>query len=383
MPLEIIRNDITRVSADVIVNSANPKPKIGYGVDSRIYKAAGKKELLEQRRKIGNIAPGDCAITDAFDLDAKYIIHTVGPVWHGGRKNEEETVKKCYRNCLESARKLGAESIAFPLISTGNYGFPKDRALSIAIDEIGKFLFESDMTVYLVVYDRKSFKISEKLFKDIKSYIEEREVSYFPPPFLVGSAPLLNRSMARSDYEAEYYDEAMLLEPEADQATRHEIPSFKPKKTIEEEIPKYLIDEEEDFPEVPSALEEALADETDIDAIIKNRADTFQEMLFRIIDRKELTDPYVYKKANIDRKLFSKIRSDVNYNPSKKTAVALAIALELNLDETKDLLLRAGIALSPSSVFDLIIEYCIENRITDIHEINCILFDYDQPTLGV
>ena len=142
-------------------------------------------------------------------------------------------------------------------------------------------------------------------------------------------------------------------------------------------------DEEEDFPEVPSALEEALADETDIDAIIKNRADTFQEMLFRIIDRKELTDPYVYKKANIDRKLFSKIRSDVNYNPSKKTAVALAIALELNLDETKDLLLRAGIALSPSSVFDLIIEYCIENRITDIHEINCILFDYDQPTLGV
>ena len=321
MAFQIIRNNIIDVEADAIVNTANPLAAIGPGVDHAIYEAAGRDELLAERKKIGFMSPGEVAFTPAFELNADYIIHTVGPTWDGGDKGERETVAQCYRRSLELADELGCESIAFPLIATGNYGFPKDEALKIALSVISSFLLSHEMEVLLVVYDKESFEVSGKLFSDIKAYIEDEEAVYQP------------RRRRR------------LYADEADEYTLSTIGAGIDKKVLH--------------------LEK-----------------TFQEHLFTLIDRRGLKDPEVYKKANIDRKHFSKIRSNTAYQPSKMTAVALAIALELNLDQTRDLLMRAGLALSSSSVFDRIIEYCIENEVYDIYEINCILFEYDQPLLG-
>ena len=376
MPLEIIRNDITKVRADAIINTANPKVAVGDGVDSAIYAAAGRDLLLAERARIGELRPGECAATPAFALPAKYIIHTVGPAWEGGGKGETETVAKCYRNSLQKAKELNCESAAFPLISAGTYGFPKDVALKIAVSEISGFLFGCDMTVYLVVYDRKSFEVSGKAFSEIKSYIDESDVvvrAHRRPEREVFEGSLSIRSddgpYRPANTDAFRFDDAMRSAPSMGgyfpDGSGAPAPAAKKRRTGI-------------FPSV-SRPEKA---EKSIDDVIKDKDETFQQFLFRIIDRKGLTDPEVYKKANIDRKHFSKIRSNVNYNPSKKTALALAVALELNLDETRDLLLKAGLALTRSSVFDIIMEYCIVHKITDVYEINCILFEYDQPTLG-
>ena len=349
MSLEIIRNDITKVYADAIVNTANPMVAVGYGVDSAIYEAAGKEALLAERKKIGVLHPGEVAETPAFLLHARYILHTVGPVWEGGSSGEVETVARCYRNALEKARALGCESIAFPLLASGTYGFPKDVALKTAIAEISGFLLNNEMTVYLVVYDKKSFEISGKVFHDVTEYISENEIREQK------AYPASSQARRRREAASAFFNQADA-------------------GTISEKAAYYAS---------PGAMAlSAALPEEDIDDIIRHREDTFQEYLFRLIDRKGLEDKEVYKKANIDRKHFSKIRSNANYNPSKRTALALAVALGLNLDETRDLLLKAGIALSRSNTFDIIMEYCIEHRITDIYEINCILFKYDQPMLG-
>ena len=390
MALQIIRNNIINVEADAIVNTANPEVAVGRGVDRSIYEAAGWGRLLEAREKIGKMSPGDAAWTPAFDLHAKYIIHTVGPAWRGGDHGERETVAMCYSRSLELAAELGCESIAFPLIATGTYGFPKDEALRIAMAEISRFLLENEMEVLLVVYDKESFEVSGKLFSDIRSYIGDREAAYDavyrssgPEEFYSRSIPgssakqiseqtapkangkrsfldrILNRDRAEEDYtqieEAPAIDDEYDLFEDAD-AEAFYAPSYAPA-----------------FPSETMSLEDRL----------EHLDKTFQQYLFMLIDRRGLSDPDVYKKANIDRKHFSKIRSNVDYSPSKRTALALAIALELSLDETRDLLARAGLALSPSIVSDKIIEYCIETSNYDIYEINCILFKYDQPTLGV
>ena len=333
MSLEIIRNDITKVVADAIVNTANPQVAVGYGVDSAIYEAAGKEALLAAREKIGVLKVGEVAETPAFNLPAKFILHAVGPLWEGGQKGEVELVAQCYRRALAMARDLSCESIAFPLLASGTYGFPKDVALKTAISEISSFLFDNDMTVYLVVYDKESFEISGKVFRDVAEYISESEVA-----------------------EARAYNEVSAL-----------YQTFGRRKNAGRKAQDALA--VEGLPE-------------DIDDIIRHKEETFQEYLFRLIDRRGMSDPEVYKKANIDRKHFSKIRSNVDYQPTKRTALALAIALGLNLDETRDLLLKAGIALTHSNDFDIIIEYCIKQQLNDINEINCILFKYNQPTLG-
>ena len=338
MPFEIIRNDITKVRADAVVNTANPHVAVGSGVDRAIYEAAGRDALLAERAVIGELRPGECAATPAFELPAKYIIHTVGPAWEGGSSGEIETLARCYRGCLEKAEELKCGSVAFPLISSGTYGFPKDAALKTAVSEISSFLFGSDMTVYLVVYNKEAFEISGKVFSGVKSYIEESEIR----------APERSRNV--------YFPEGSSVFCGASAPKR--------KAGI--------------LPSIGSFRRSSKS----IDDVIKEKDETFQQYLFRIIDRKGLTDPEVYKKANIDRKHFSKIRGNVDYNPSRKTALALAVALELNLDETRDLLLKAGLALTHSSTFDLIMEYCIEHKVYDIYEINCILFSYGQPTLG-
>ena len=403
MALQIIRNNIVNVEADAIVNTANPKVAVGRGVDLAIYEAAGRERLLEARAKIGVMKPGEAAYTPAFDLRAKYIIHTVGPAWRGGGFGERETVARCYSNSLELAAELGCESIAFPLIATGTYGFPKDEALRIAIAEISGFLLGNEMEVMLVVYDKESFRVSGKLFSDIRTLIEDSEVDE-----LVLSEPdrrsrLFHNRAGRAKATGSAVRKPEIFENEIKLFSRSldadygmsvpEMPgipedieeSSRILTEYEEALQYNECDYSEETVEAPAlgAFPDAFPTEKEsLDDRLIHLDKTFQQYLFMLIDRRGLSDPDVYKKANIDRKHFSKIRSNVDYMPSKKTALALALALELSLDETKDLLARAGLALSPSLMSDRIIEYCIETRNYNIYDINCILFEYDQPTLG-
>jgi len=384
MPLNIIRNDISKVSADAIVNTANPQVAIGYGVDQSIYEAAGAEKLLAERAKIGPMRPGQAAATPAFALDAKYIIHTVGPVWEGGGCGEREAVASCYKESLRIADELHCESVAFPLISTGTYGFPKDEALQIAIREISSFLFTHDMTVYMVVYDKKSFVISTKAFGDVQSYIEEQDVK--PPASSYYSrreTTALDRRRRNVARQKNVHSSSVLSAGGAagrDLARKREEAL---KQELLEELYAQEADESEDIVDAFSIpVEDSFVESAaSLDEILDKESETFQQMLFRIIDRKGMSDPEVYKKANLDRKLFSKIRSNEHYVPSKRTALAFAVALELNLDETADLLRAAGLALSPSSRFDQIVGYCISRKIYDIIEINTYLFNYDEPLL--
>jgi len=325
MPLEIIRNDITKVHADAIVNAADPSLLGGGGTDGAIHKAAGPG-LLAECKNLGGCKAGEAKITEGYDLPAKYVIHTVGPVWHDGSSGEEKLLADCYKNSLELAKKHKLESVAFPLISSGTFGYPRDKALSTAISAIGEFLLKNDMTVYLVVYDSASFMLSEKLFSSIKEYIDDN-----------------------------------YIEERASNFRRYRI-----RENLVREYPNAAVSKRE----------------RSLDDVVKNLDETFSQMLLRLIDEKGMKDSETYKKANIDRKLFSKIRNDIYYKPSKQTAVAFAVALELNLDETRDLLGRAGFALSRSCRFDIIIQYFIEHNNYDIFEINEALFAFEQNLIG-
>lgn len=336
MPLQIIRNDITKVHADAIVNAANSSLLGGGGVDGAIHRAAGPK-LLEECRALGGCEVGQAKITKGYNLPAKYIIHTVGPIWTGGMNNEEKLLSDCYRNSLALARVNNFESIAFPLISSGAFGYPKDKALKTAISVIGEFLLAYDMTVFLVVYDKAAFVLSEKLFSSIAQYIDDK---YIEEHFSARSSRVEEIRLLRENV----IEDEPLLDSKAY--------AFKKKS------------------------------KRSLDDIVKNMDETFSQMLLRLIDEKGMTDAETYKKANIDRKLFSKIRNDIDYKPSKPTVIAFAIALKLNLDETRDLLLSAGFALSRSSKFDVIIEYFIEDGNYNIFEINEALFVFDQNLLG-
>lgn len=366
MSFQIVRNDITKVKADVIVNTANPYPVIGSGTDSAVYHAAGEQQLLAERKKIGNIAPGQVAVTPAFNLSAKYIIHTVGPTWEDGNHGERDILHSCYEKSLTKAAELKANSIAFPLIATGVYGFPKNEALNIALAEIGKFLLTHDMKVILVVFDRKSFELSEELIGDIDEFIDDHGV--------------------RIAREAEYGSGMDRLE-------RRRIELSSMLADTDEELfhrRTELIDaeeEEEIFDGVPAPMAPMSAPLMDMEAeslddMLQNTGDTFQQKLFQLIDDSGMDDVTVYKKANIDRKVFSRIRCKEDYKPKKKTAVAFAIALQLDMPTMLDLLSRAEIAFSPSNKFDLIITYFVTHGIYDIFEINAALFKYGQPILG-
>ena len=175
MPFEIVRNDIVNMHTDAIVNTANPTPVVGYGVDAGVHKKA-EENLLKERQKIGDIPFGASAITPGFNLNANYVIHTVGPVWQGGNNNEEALLKSCYTSSLELALKHNCESIAFPLISAGNHGFPKHLALQIAINAFSEFLLKHEMQIYLVVFGSDAFALSEKLFNSVQSYIDDKYI---------------------------------------------------------------------------------------------------------------------------------------------------------------------------------------------------------------
>ncbi len=390
MPFQIIRNDITKVKSDAIVNTANPNPIIGSGTDSAIYKAAGEQELLAERAKIGAISPGDAVYTPAFALDAKYIIHTVGPAWVDGEHGEREILHSCYKKSLELAAELSCESIAFPLIAAGVYGFPKGEALQIALMEINRFLLTHDMEVILVVFDRKAFELSGKLVSGIQQYIDDYAVL----------------ETRQAEYSLEYgsrtTEERMRIEAElARYHSRNDASVVKPGAPVPAANGESILSEEKHLPQEENPSQEENLTQAEhlpqgtgtpefdfnssgmkLDDVLNNAEDTFQQRLFKLIDASGMDDVTVYKKANIDRKVFSKIRSNVDYHPKKKTAVAFAIALELDLPQMQDLLSRAEIAFSPSNKFDLIITYFITNQIYDIYEINAALFQYGQPCLG-
>ena len=384
MPFHIIRDNIARVHADAIVNTANPEPVYAGGTDSAIYHAAGRDRLLAERKKIGRINPGQAAFTPAFALHAKYIIHTVGPVWQGGDRGEFELLASCYRNALGIARRLGCESIAFPLISTGVYGFPKDRALEIALREISVFLEKSEMDVTLVVFDRQSFDLSAGLAADIRQYINENYVTEQTAEEYAIDDQYLGQSLNQTLRPAARRE----LQRRSARHSRLESPSRKSDakdSSPQGEKPDYLLREEGAAYEPDQSVSSAPSrprPQRSLQDVMSQVGESFQECLLRLIDQRGLTDAQVYKRANIDRKLFSKIRCNPHYIPRRKTIISLAVALELNIDEMTDLLLKAGIALSPGSKFDLIIRYCVENQIYDSMTINAILFDYDQPLLG-
>lgn len=361
MPLEIVRQDITNMTVDAIVNAANSTLLGGGGVDGAIHKAAGSA-LLEECKTLGGCSVGEAKITGAYNLPCKYVIHTVGPVWQGGNFNEKVLLASCYKNSLDLAKKRDLESIAFPLISTGAYCYPKEEALKVAVDVITDFLSENDMHIYIVVFDKSSFRISNSLFSDIQEYIDDNYVSSntnFRSSTLSdsGESHILYQSIC--SYDAKKTGDTTLLSDEG-------LPMM---------VPRQLASE----PRVPVC---ASSDNSDLNKILENLDESFSEMLLRKIDEKGMTDSECYKKANIDRKHFSKIRSNKNYRPKKQTALAFAVALELNLTETEEMLKKAGFALSKSSKFDVIIEFFISKGIYDVYEINEALFAFDQNLLG-
>ncbi len=336
MPLFIVRNDITRMEVDAIVNAANESLLGGGGVDGAIHRAAGPK-LLEECRALGGCATGQAKLTGAYRLPAKYVIHTVGPVWRGGGAGERELLASAYRSSLELALANRCESVAFPLLSAGAYGYPRDQALRVAVDTIAAFVLCQEITVYLVIYDRASYSIGEKLFADIAASIDDQYVERHTDRRWEQSRRALARRLPP----------AVLWEAES---------SLPPMAAC---LP-------------PESLEEALG----------KLDESFSQMLLRKIDEAGLTDAQCYKKANIDRKLFSKIRSNVWYKPSKPTAMAFAVALELPMGEARELLEKAGYAFSHASRFDIIVEYFIARQNYNIFEINEALFAFDQPLLG-
>ena len=333
MPLRIVRNDITKMKVDAIVNAANKTLLGGGGVDGAIHKAAGIR-LLAECMTLGGCDTGKAKITKGYKLPCRYVIHTVGPVYVDGTHGEKELLESCYRESLMLAKENACESVAFPLISSGVYGYPKDQALKVAIDVISDFLLKNDMTVYLVVFDRAAFNIGEKLFSDIAEYIDDKYVS----DHIDSRVERMRRAEGNRTFARP----------------------------------------------LAAKCEECCAAPfgDDLDAILSEIDESFSQMLLRKIDEKGMTDAECYKKANIDRKLFSKIRSDVNYKPSKPTAIAFAISLELTLSETAELLKKAGFALSHSNKFDIIIEYFISRGNYNVFEINEALFAFDQCLLG-
>ena len=348
VPLQIVRNDITQMKVDAIVNAANESLLGGGGVDGSTHQAAGP-ELLAESRTLHGCRPGEAKITGAYRLPCQYVIHTVGPRWHDGRSRERETLVSCYRSALSLAAEHGCESVAFPLISSGAFGYPRDQALRVAVDTIGEFLFTHDMTVYLVVFDRKSYQIGSKLFSDIAACIDDQYVARQP-----------YRRPNRGDDE-----------PRIQYSLRDE------RDASEERIRNWL-GEADGAPRTPWAVREPLS----LDDALKRLDESFSEMLLRKIRESGMTDAACYKKANIDRKLFSKIKNDKHYQPSKPTAIAFCLALELPMGEMRDLLSKAGYAMTHASKFDIIVEYFVRRGNYNVFEINEALFAFDQNLIG-
>ncbi len=379
MPFQIVRNDITKMQVDAIVNTANPMPGYGAGIDTAVYEAAGVKELLVKRHEIGVIDCGHSVITDGYKLPAKYIIHTVGTAWQGGDKGEESVIRNCYRSVFKVAEENDVKSLAIPLLASGSYGFPKGIALRIALSEIEAFMFEHDMELYLVVFDEKSFSLSSELYSDIDEYINDNYVAEKEEEEYHGSY----YSHEDRDFRASRVAQGRLFAgavgnladafAKRKQSRKHRAETV---ECFEDSLADYELAEESKM-----ILAAPMAAKS-LDDVVKNLDKTFMELVFSFADERNMTDVELQKRANLNRKAFSKLKCGTTKNPSKATALALAVALKLNLDDTKDLLSRAGLALSPCSKQDIIVQYFIEREAYDIYAINVALFEHGEQLLG-
>ena len=374
MPFKIVRNDITKMHVDAIVNTANEAPTYGTGVDTAVYHAAGEVELLQEREKIGWLKMGDVAITPGFKLPAKYIIHAVSPLYIDGNSNEESLLRGCYKKSLALAYEHRCESIAFPLISTGGFGYPKEEGMRIAVDEINAFLLKHKMLVYLVVFDTVATKLGLSLNPELEAYIDhnyvcdKREEEYGDRYF---------GSVAKGDPN---YDAYRISRERVEKAVR------RPKQDIDEccmrnEVVMESfagalscpIEGKDSYDEFINASDTALKER------MQHMSDTFQEYLLFLMENKGLKPAEVYKRAIITKQLFSKIKLNPNYHPDKATAMRLCVGAKLNIDETKDLLGRAGYALSPCDKRDIIFSFFIENHVHDMIEIDIALEEHGLP----
>ncbi len=421
MPFEIVRNDITRMETDAIVNAANASLLGGGGVDGAIHRAAGPR-LLEACRALGGCRTGEAKATPGFDLPCRWVIHTVGPIWEDGRHGEEALLASCYRNSLRLAKELRCESVAFPLISAGAYGYPREEALRVATEAIRAFLLEEEMRVVLVVFDKASFAISKARYDSIQSFIDD---SFFPPEWECTEArrrPGANLSVpfekpledSKPPKAAPRRTESRSSEPRycsscgrrmqpglsfcaycgaADRDGAVECaatPSVPP--PAPSVMPKPSKAKGPSGAGVPGAGDAKVSDRVgttyreeayiSLDDYLRKMDEGFRDMLLRKIDERGMTDAECYKQANVDRKLFNKIKNQTDYRPGKSTVLAFAVALRLPMPEIREMLMKAGYSLSHSSKFDLIVEYYIKRGCYDVYEINEALFAFDQRLLG-
>lgn len=333
---------------DAIVNTANTKPIIGSGCDYAVYKAAGKRRLSEYREKnIGEVPEGDVFLTPGFRLPAHYIIHAVSPHYIDGVHGEEEKLRDCYRKSLSLAWEQQCRSIAFPVISTGSFGYPKEEGIRIAADEIQAFLQNHEMLIYLVVFDAQSARYGKRFDKDLQAYIDENYVG--------------------AKHHEEYSIQTMALRRDLDDE------SFSPYENDLYEDDLYEEDSDEDSEEENEFTE---LHESKLEERMKHLSDSFSEYLLYLIEEKGMTNADVYKRALVDKKTFSKIKNHADYHPQKMTAMCLCMGAKLNLDETRDLLTRAGYALSPCDKTDIIFSYFIENQIYDMIELDIQLEEH-------
>lgn len=393
MAFKIVRNDIVRMQTEAIVNTANDHPTVGSGCDHAVYTAAGHDELLAYRKEhIGFVEEGGAFITPGFNLHAKYIIHAVSPFYEDGKHGEEEKLRACYRNSLQLAKENNIKSIAFPLISTGGFGYPKEEGMRIAIDEIYDFLFDNEMDIYLVVFDAKSVTLGEKLYPDLEAYIDQNYV------LQKGEEEYNSRyfsSARRGDIGREAYKRQQAdLEERLQRTSR---PIMAPKMmsvSVPLELPKdgtALLEDTDELLTNECTCDSDIYEDEDkyeelkrkLDKCKEHLADSFSEYLLYLIQERGMTNVEVYKRAIVDKKLFAKIKNDVTYHPQKLTCLCLCIGAKLNLDETKDLLARAGYALSPSDMRDVIFSYFIEHEIYDMVDIDIQLEEYGLPCVIV
>ena len=349
MPLLLVRNDITKMKCDAIVNAANNGLRGGGGVDGAIHRAAGIG-LLAECITLGKCETGKAKVTGGYNLPCRYVIHAVGPIWKDGEHGEEELLRSAYRESFALALEKNCESIAFPLLSSGAYGYPKDLAMKVALGCFNEFLLEHEMLIYLVIFDKEATALGEELFPNVAKYIDDN---------YIGIKRVLEERRFREISE-EFSNRSVPMD-----CCAEAMPCMPAPKRFAGAAPLQKKKE-------PGSLEDALSM---ID-------ESFSEMLLRKITEKGITDVQCYKKANVDRKLFSKIRSNPGYHPKKKTVLAFAVALELSLPETEEMLLKAGYSLTKSSKFDIIVEYFIRSGIYDIFTINEALFSFDQDLLG-
>lgn len=376
MPFSIVRDDISRVHADVLVNAANVRLAPGGGVCGALFSAAGFDEMRAACEAIGGCATGDAVATPAFNLPARWCVHAVGPIWRGGRAHEEELLRRCYRSAFARAVELGARSVAFPLISAGIYGFPVERALAIAREEVAAFLRHHDeVALTLVVFERAVVQMGNALVEQVQEYIDDEYVD---------SSSFMRRDMGELERELQWTEDASaplsvemaepVALPECLQEDDASIAAPRPFVASNIRMPGAAM------PGAPSRAGATL--DAEIAQLVATLDAPFSTTLLALIDARGMTDAEVYHRAYISRQLFSKIRGNESYRPSKQTVVALAIALELDMSATQDLLARAGFTLSKSSKFDVIVRFFIERGIYDLFQLNEVLFAYDLPLVG-